>query len=134
MNRIRLLAVGSVLIFALSTVAQQSTNSAGASVAAAPVEQHLKALAEKLELTPGQQEKARPILQDMHDGSEKLMNDKSLSEEERAEKIKQVFSQADVRLRVVLNDDQKKRLDQLEQEMHNGQHGDGSGSSPAPQN
>jgi protein CpxP len=133
MNRIRLLAVASVLIFALSTVAQQATNSAGASVAAAPVEQHLKVLAEKLELSTAQQDEARPILQDMHDGTEKLMNDKSLSDDERAEKMKQVFSQADVRLRVVLNDDQKTKLDQLEQEMHNGQHGAPNGSSPAPQ-
>jgi Spy/CpxP family protein refolding chaperone len=123
MNRIRLLAVGTVLMFALSTVAQQSKTSPDAhEVAVAPVDQHLKVLSEKLALTPDQQDKARPILQEMHDGSQKLQDDQSLTPDQRQAGMGPVFMKADKALREILTDDQKKKLDDLEAQMHSGGH------------
>ena len=52
MNRLRLLVVGTVLMFAMSTVAQQNPTGPDVHAAAvAPVEQHLKMLSEQLALT-----------------------------------------------------------------------------------
>ena len=98
MNRIRLLAMGTVLMFALSTVAQQPANSPDMHAAGvAPVEQHLKMLSEKLALTADQQDKARPILQEMHDGAQKLAEDPSLTPDQREAAMKPLVMKADNR-------------------------------------
>lgn len=134
MNRIRLLAAGTVLMFALSTAAQQSTTSPDAHAAAvAPVEQHLKMLSEKLALTADQQDKARPILQEMHDGSQKIDDDTSLTPDQRHAGMEPVFMKADKALREILTDDQKKKLDEMEAQMHGGPHDHPGGTSSVPQ-
>jgi Spy/CpxP family protein refolding chaperone len=138
MNRIRLLASGTMLMFGLTVLAQEAATSSAAQGSGMPtVENHLKLLSEKLDLTGGQQAKIRPILQEMHDSTQKLMQDESLSREERTGKIKACHDKADKRARQILNDDQKKKLDQLEQEPYPEQHGDTNGATPparAPQN
>jgi len=119
MNRIRLLSIGTVLVFVLSTVAQQTTTSPDAHVAGVPsVEEHLKALSEKLDLTADQQAKARPIMQEMHDSMQKLADDTSLTDEERMAGQKPIRAKADKKIRVFLTVDQKKRLDELEAQPH----------------
>ena len=125
MNRIRLLAVGAVLTFAMSTVAQQTTTSLDAhahAVATAPVDQHLKALSDKLALTADQQEKARPILQDMHDGSQKINDDQSLTPDQKHAAMGELFMKSDKAFREFLTDDQKTKLDAMEAQMHGGSH------------
>lgn len=131
MNRIRLVAIGAILIFGLATVAQQSTTPAGVPA----VDAHLKVLAEKLDLSSDQQIKIKPMLQEMHDASEKLAQDQSLSSEERQASLKPVRLKADKEIRTVLDEDQKKKLDQLEQESHMNLHDDahGTASAPSPQ-
>lgn len=133
MNRLRLLAVATVLTFALGAGAQQPTTAPDAhAVAVAPVDQHLKVLSEKLSLTADQQEKARPILQEMHDGSQKLQEDQSLTPDQRHEGMVPVFMKADKALREILNEDQKKKLDEMEAQMHGGPH-DNPHATPPPQ-
>lgn len=133
MNRIRLLAVGAVLMFALSTVAQQSTTGPDVHAAAvSPVENHLKMLSEKLDLTTSQQDKVRPILQQMHDGSQKLDDDPSLTPEQRQAGMRPLIMKADKEIRGILNDDQKRKLDDLEAQMHPGVHGNPNGNTSAP--
>jgi Spy/CpxP family protein refolding chaperone len=124
MNRFRLMACA-VLAAALAVAyAQQPaspTHSADpASVAVAPVEHHLAVLAEKLDLTADQQERARPIIQRMHDNSLAAVNDESISSQERHERMHAEMMKADRELRVILTDEQKKKLDVLEQQMHPG--------------
>lgn len=127
MNRLRLLAVGTVLILAMSAAAQQNATSPDVHAAAvAPVDQHLKMLSEKLALTADQQDKARPILQEMHDGSQKLADDQSLTPDQRMAGMHELFMKSDKEVRVFLTDDQKKKLDDLEAEMHHGPHGGSS--------
>ncbi len=135
MNRVRLLAAGTVLMFALSAGAQQTTVSPDAhTVAVAPVEQHLKVLSEKLALTADQQDKARPILQEMHDGSQKLNDDQNLSTDQRHAAMSELFMKSDKQMREFLTDDQKKKLDEMEAQMHGGPHDHPSGTpSAAPQ-
>jgi hypothetical protein len=133
MNRIRLLAVGAVLMFALSAAAQQSTTSPDAHAAGvSAVENHLKVLSEKLSLTADQQDKVRPILQQMHDGSQKLAADPSLTPEQRQAGMRPLFMKADKEVREILNDDQKKKLDDMEAQMHPELHGNPNGTASAP--
>ncbi len=134
MNRLRLLAVGTVLMFALGAVAQQTTASPDAhAVAVSPVEQHLKMLSDKLGLTADQQDKVRPILQEMHDGSQKIADDQSLTPDQREAAMGPVFLKADKAVRAFLTDDQKKKLDEMEAQMHSGSHESPHGTTAPPQ-
>ena len=121
MNRTRTLASGIVMAFALMAMAgaQQAPNGAVDHPQGPPtVESHLKVLAEKLDLTADQQAKAKPILEEMHASWQKLDQDQSLSQEDRASRRRAMFEKADKQLRVNLTDEQKKKLDQIEQEQH----------------
>jgi len=132
MNRIRLLAAGTVLMFALSMGAQQTAqspdNHTAAAAAVANVDQHLKMITEKLALTPDQEAKARPILQQMHDESQKLQDDTTLTTEQRQAAMHPIFMKADQQMREFLTDDQKKKLDEMEAQMH---HSRPSSSAPS---
>jgi Spy/CpxP family protein refolding chaperone len=123
-----------MLMFALTTVAQQTTTSSdahgGRGVGVPTVEKHLKVLAEKLDLTVDQQAKIKPILRELHDATQKLMRDESISREERMGNVRVCREKADKKIREILNDDQKKKLDQLEQEPHPELHG--NGATPPP--
>lgn len=116
MNRVRSLAIGAMLMFALTTVAQQATPADSARHGVPAVEEHMRLLTTKLDLTADQQTHIKPMIQEMHDAAEKVVDDTSLSREERRARMKVIHSKADRDVRGVLNDDQKKKLDQMEQE------------------
>ena len=120
MNRFRLLAVGTIVMFALTAVAQQTTRPGDG---VPTVQGHLKVLTEKLALTIHQQTKIKPILQELHDAALKLVQDESMSREERQDNVRVSREKADKKIREILNDDQKKKLDQLEHEPHSELHG-----------
>jgi Spy/CpxP family protein refolding chaperone len=124
MNHIRLLATGIVLMFAMTVAAQTAPSGAEQNQSSgpimSPVERHLKVLSEKLDLTSDQQDGVRPILQEMHDSMHKADQDSSLSNDQRMDQLKTARMKADKQIREVLSDDQKKKLDQLEQGMHPG--------------
>lgn len=132
--------LGIALIFALATHAQQATTTADAAAknrssgegsGLPSVETQLKVLTEKLSLTSEQQNKLKPILKELHDTTEKLAQDKNLSHEERLAKVRPQRYKADERIRAILNDDQKKKLDQYEQGPHPEMHGNlGGATSP----
>lgn len=130
MNHCRLLLIGTLLMVALTAAAQQSANVPGggtdkepqaqhaAPTALPTVEQHLNLLSEKLDLTPEQRDKVRPILQQMQESWQNIMRDESLSEQAREAKMKAVREKAEKQARPMLTDEQKKKLDELEQEPH----------------
>ena len=127
MNRIRLFAIGTLMMFALTAVAQQTAtapagtekdNHGNAQNSTDPVENHLKKLSQDLSLTPDQVDQVRPILREMHDSMGKIEQDQSLTDDERKAQKHAAFMKADSQIRPILNDDQKKTLDQLEQQMH----------------
>jgi Spy/CpxP family protein refolding chaperone len=143
MNRIRLLAIGIMLMFALTTVAQQSaTGPAGtdkeehsrraAQDGVPTAESQLKVLTEKLDLTGDQQSRIKPVLQELHDATQKIVQDKNLSLEERLAKVRPQRYKADKQIREFLSDDQKKKLDQYLQGPHSEMHGNLSGATPPP--
>jgi Spy/CpxP family protein refolding chaperone len=125
MNRVRLLVITALLTLTLTLAAQQaSTSGDGQATSAMPsAEKHVKVLAEKLDLTSDQQDKATPIIQEMQDSMQKYMQDESMSPDERRDYAKASRYKADRKLRQILTDEQKKKLDQMEDEMHSGPHG-----------
>lgn len=143
MNRTRLLVVGMMLTFGFTTVAQQTTTTAAKDVSGdahngrPSVERHVQLLSEKLDLNSDQQAKVKPVLQEMDDATQKFAQDESMSRDERMDNVKAARYKADKKIRQILSDDQKKKLDQLEQEMPPELHGNMNGSTPpaqAPQN
>ena len=139
MNRIRLLPIGTVVMFALTLVAQQATTRPGGPAKSVSgngdvptVEQQLKVLTEKLDLTGDQQARITPILQELHDATQKLVQDKSLSREERLAEVRPHRYKADKQIREFLSDDQKKKLDRYLQGPHPEMHGSLSGATPPP--
>ena len=127
MNHFRLLVIGTMLMVALASVAEQAATARGygeeqdhsqnsGPVALPTIEQHLKMLSEKLDLTAGQQAKIRPILQRMQEEWQSVMRDTSLSEQARHDKMKSIRDMANKQARPILDKEQKKKLDELEQE------------------
>jgi hypothetical protein len=125
MNRIRLLAIGAVLGFTLTAAAQQPATGADTQVEGGvpSAEVQLKMLTERLDLTGDQQARIKSILADLQAASQKFIQDESMSRDERMDNVRAWRHKTDRRIREQLNDDQKKKLDQLEQEPHPELHG-----------
>ena len=125
MNRRRALTMAAAMILALPAApfvfAQQTEAPTAPPHPRASADDHLRMLTEKLDLTDDQQEKARPIIVDMQAEMQKVMDDKTLTHDEAMAKTHSVFMKADKQFREFLSNDQKKKLDELEAEMHPGQ-------------
>jgi Spy/CpxP family protein refolding chaperone len=125
MNRRRALAITAAMLLALpaaqSAFAQQTEAPAAPPHSMPTVDDHLRMLTEKLDLTADQQEKARPIITEMQNEMQKTHEDKSLTQDEVIARTHLAFTKADKQFREFLSDDQKKKLDELEEEMHPGQ-------------
>jgi hypothetical protein len=126
MNRFRLLAIGAMLLVALTASAQQTDNRTAAQQehgqsaqsSAAEADQHMKMLSERLNLSTDQQAKIRPIVEHMLAERQKVMQETSLSNEAREQKEKALHEKASKQARKYLNDDQRKKLEELEQQPH----------------
>jgi Spy/CpxP family protein refolding chaperone len=115
-----------MLLVALTAAAQQANTSGeaqGGSGSASAIENHMKLLSEKLDLSSDQQAKVKPVLQRMQDATEKFKQDESMSRDERMDNVRASRYKADRDIRKILSDEQKKKLDQLEEELHPGLHG-----------
>jgi hypothetical protein len=121
MKRISLVTLMSISMLAIG--AQESLPSVG---------EQLKVLNGKLDLTAGQQAKIKPILQHLHDATENVMQDDTLSHEERLAKVRPQRQMADKKMREILSDEQKKKLDQYENGPHEEMHGTLSGTPKPP--
>ena len=136
MNRFRLLAIGSMLLIAPGMLAQQTAptgepaKGAAQGVLLPDVGDQLKVLTRKLDLSVDQQPKVKTILQELHDASLKLMQGESTSHEELLSKVRPLRMNADKKIREILSDDQKKKLDQYLQGSHAEMHGNLSGATP----
>lgn len=139
----RLLAVGTMLIIALVMPSQRiaaapggtetdQQGQRGAQDDVPMVGQMLNVLTLKLDLTAEQQARITPILQKLHDIQQTLVQDKSLSREERLAKLRPHRYKADKEIREILTDNQKGKLDQYLQGPHPEMHGSLSGATPPP--
>jgi Spy/CpxP family protein refolding chaperone len=76
------------------------------------VDDQLKDMTQKLNLTSDQQAKIKPILEDTHQQMQSFMKDESLSREDKVSKLRSLHQSALAKVRDVLTDEQKKKLDQ----------------------
>ena len=135
MNRVRLLALGATLLAALATLAQQtSPKPASQAVGDFPsVDAQMKVLTQKLDLTADQQSKIRPIMQDLHDYTEKLLQDPTLSTQERLDQVRPRRIEAGKKIRVFLTEEQNSKFDAYlrgpHRDMHGGLSGNGAGAA-----
>ena len=131
MNRIRLLAIGGMLLLGWSVTAQQPATGSerneptpkAAQNGVPSAEAQLKVLTAKLDLTADQQEKMKRILDELHDGTVKIVEDSSLSHEEQLAKVRPLRYKARDQMREILNEDQKQKLDAYLQGPHPEMHG-----------
>jgi periplasmic protein CpxP/Spy len=96
---------------------QQKGEWAGRHQAVDPNKQ-VQHLTKKLNLTADQQNQILPILTERQQQMESIRNDSSLSPQDRRAKVRSAREDADTKIRAVLNDDQKKTYDQMQQQMH----------------
>jgi hypothetical protein len=68
----------------------------------------------------------------LHDARQKLMQDESMSREERLSNVRARREKADKKIPDILDDDQKKKLDQFERQPHPELHGNLHGVTPPP--
>jgi hypothetical protein len=134
MRLLPLIAIMSISIVANATPKQQSASKHETEKqdTLPTVEEQLRALNDRLGLTAKQQPKVKLILQQLHDATENLMLDQTLSREERLAKIRPQRQMADKKMRRFLNDEQRKKLDQYEQGPHREVHGTLSGTPKSP--
>jgi Spy/CpxP family protein refolding chaperone len=140
MNRFHSLAFAAMLVFASNLPAQQTATppaSADKGGQTQPAMQddvpsaddQLKILTIKLDLTDEQQAKVKPILQSLHDATVKISQDQSLSREDRLARVRPIRLAAHDQIRQILNDEQKKKLEQFMQGPHAEMHGNLSGAT-----
>ena len=133
MARIALLTLAA-LMFALTVSAQQNPPASPSNPAGMlTVDQQMAVLTQKLDLTTDQQAKIRPIMQDLHDFTEKIAADDTLSRDEKLGKIRPERVKAGQKVRAFLSDEQKQKLEAYVHGPHPEMHGNLSGSNPPPQ-
>ena len=83
------------------------------------VDDQLKHLSKKLNLSDDQQAKLKPILEDQRKQMDGIRNDSSLSREDRFSKMQELRQSSDTQIKSVLNDDQQKNFDKMREEQAN---------------
>ena len=82
------------------------------------VDDQLKHLTKKLNLSADQQTKLKPILEDQRKQMDAIHNDSSLSREDRFSKMQTIRQSSDTEIKGVLNEDQQKSFDKMREEQH----------------
>jgi periplasmic protein CpxP/Spy len=81
------------------------------------VDDRVKMLADRLNLNDDQQAKVKSILTDSQKQGQSIRDDNSLSQEDRRDKMRSLRESTNSKIREVLNDDQKKKFDEMQQQM-----------------
>jgi hypothetical protein len=83
---------------------------------ASSIDEQVKALSLELNLTADQQPKLKSILEDQRTQGLAIVNDKAATREDKVQKLHALRESTISKVRAMLNDDQKKKLDQMLQE------------------
>ena len=79
------------------------------------VDKQVKHLTKALKLSDEQQAKVRSSLEDQHKQMEQIRSDSSLSRNDRISKMKGIRDSTNAQIKAVLNDDQQKKFDEMQQ-------------------
>lgn len=138
MKQIRTLALLAICAFALSAFAQQTPpadtheghehgqaqgqgqgmgHGQGMDHKMPTVDEMVQTMSERLSLTDEQKVKVRKIAEDTHKKMDDMHADTSMTREDRMAKMRSAHDDAMSKVRTILNDDQKKKLDEWQKEM-----------------
>jgi periplasmic protein CpxP/Spy len=135
MKQLRTLALLAICAFAISALAQQTPpadshagqgqgqgQGQGMGHKMPSVDEMVQTMTEKLSLTDDQKAKVTKIAEGVHKKMEGVLNDQSLSPDDRMAKMRAAHNDAVAQVRPILNDDQKKKLDDWQKEMQDHGH------------
>lgn len=97
------------------------------------VDQRLQRMTQQLNLTPDQQEKIKPILENESTQMQGLREDTSLSQEDRMAKMKQIRENTSSQINPILTPDQQTKYVEMMSHMGRGQGGPKPNQAPPPQ-
>jgi periplasmic protein CpxP/Spy len=127
--RMKKMFVCALLTFALACCgtalyAQQDTMSQGGPQAGQQhrmpsPDQRLQHMTKMLNLTPDQQEKIKPILENEQSQMQSMRQDTSMSRQDRMSKAQQIRQSSDDQIKQVLTPDQQQKWSQMQQERQN---------------
>ncbi|HEX4603599.1 MAG TPA: hypothetical protein VH724_06370 [Candidatus Angelobacter sp.] len=93
-----------------------AAQSQGAPAGHATIDEQVKSLADQLSLSADQQAKVKTALEDQHTQAMTVVQDNSLAREDKVQKIHALREATIAKVRTSLNDDQKKKFDQMVQQ------------------
>jgi len=117
-----------------STQPSQGQQEQGQQAGRPSIDDQVRMLTTELNLSADQQTKLRSILSDQHQQAMTVVNDTSLSRDQKVEKIKTLREATITKARAIMNDEQKTKLDsmlQQQQQMH-APSGQGQSTTPPP--
>lgn len=86
-------------------------------------EQRLQRLAGQLNLTDDQKTQIKPILENEASQMKAVREDSSLSREDRMQKMQTIMADSRSKISPILNDDQKKKLEEMKSQARQGRRG-----------
>ncbi|HZI57387.1 MAG TPA: hypothetical protein VFF39_11455 [Verrucomicrobiae bacterium] len=136
MKQFRTLALLAICVFSFAAFAQQTPpadphDSHGKGQQAQGMhkmpsaEEMVQMMDQRIGFTADQKPKVTKIAEDMHQKMEAIQSDTSLSSDDRMAKMKTMHESAISEVRSLLNDEQKKKLDDWQKEMHDHSHAKG---------
>ncbi|HEY2168929.1 MAG TPA: hypothetical protein VGJ30_04845 [Candidatus Angelobacter sp.] len=139
MKLMRLITLLAACLFAMAALAQQTPPAQengehkqgghghmGMGPGPGNVDDHVKELTTKLNLTADQQTKVKAILEEHHQQMQTTMNDQTMSKEDKHAKMKSMHDSVHAKMREILTDQQKPKFDAMVKDMEskmNGMHG-----------
>ena len=113
------------LVISSSAALTQTADTQSSGDAAAPadgrqmptVDEQLQKLTKALTLTDDQQTKIKPVLESQRTQMEAIRNDTSGNRRESFAKMRDVHEKTVTQVKAVLNDDQKKKYDEIQEQM-----------------
>jgi Spy/CpxP family protein refolding chaperone len=131
MKKIRLLTLLAACLFAVAARAQQNPpaqesgdHKHGSHMGhdMGSVDDHVKELSTKLNLTADQQTRVKAIMEEHHQQMEAMMKDGSLSKEDKHAKMQTMHDSVHAKVREILTDEQKPKFDAMMKDMENNMH------------
>jgi len=92
----------------------------------------LERLTRELNLTTDQQSQIKPLLVDRAQKMQALMQNQSMSQEDRRTQMRTISEGTNNSIKALLNDDQKQKFDAMQANMRRGGPGGGPGGPPPP--
>lgn len=135
MKWMRLLTLLAACLFSMAALAQQNPpaqpsgdhKNGQMGPGMGNVDDHVKELTTKLNLTADQQTKVKAILEENHQQMQTTMKDESLSKEDKHAKMKEMHESVHAKVRDVLTDDQKPKFDAMVKDMDERMHSQHAG-------